>query len=70
MAKSLSERYLKKYQNKPAQKQKKLNLYERNQLAMATANLNANKDGIWTARDRKRVENTRAKFNKFVGIEE
>lgn len=68
MAKSLSKRYLKKYQNKPTQKRKSLNVYERYQLAMSVANLNANKDGIWTARDKKRVEATQAKLNIKLGV--
>lgn len=71
MAKSLSERYLKKYQNKPTQKRKKLNVYERYQLALTTANLNASlKTGLWRSLDRKRVEITRAKLNQKLGIKE
>ena len=70
MAKSLSERYLKKYQNLSTQKRKKLNVYERYQLALTTANLNANKDGIWRSLDKKRVQNWKAKLNQKLGIKE
>jgi len=70
MAKSLSKRYLKKYQNIPTQKRKSLNVYERYQLALTTADLNANKNGIWRSLDRKRVENWKAKLNTKLGIKE
>ena len=72
MAKSLSERYLKKYKNKPIKKRKldSLAIYERYQFVMATANRNADKNGIWTAKDRKRVQTWKAKLNKKLGIEE
>ena len=64
-----AKRYLKKYQNKPTQKpNRQYALYERHQLAMATANLNANKDGIWKTRDRQRVEATQAKLNTKLGV--
>ena len=73
MAKSLSKKYLnkyKKYQNIPTQKQKKLNVYERYQLALTTANLNANKNGIWRSLDRKRVQTWRAKLYAKLDIQE
>ena len=74
MAKSLSERYLNKYRIKQARSQKRkldsLAIYERYQFVMATANRNADKNGIWTAKDRKRVQTWKAKLNKKLGIEE
>jgi len=70
MAKSLSKRYLDKYKNISTQKRKRLNVYERYQLALTTANLNANKDGLWRSLDKKRVQNWKAKLNQKLGIQE
>ena len=70
MAKPLSRKYLNKYKNLPTQKRKRLNVYERHQLALTVADLNADKNGRWRARDRKRVENTRAKLYAKLGIKE
>ena len=70
MAKSLSKRYLDKYKNISTQKRKRLNVYERYQLALTTANLNANKNGIWRSLDRKRVQTWRAKLYAKLNIQE
>ena len=70
MAKPLSRKYLNKYKNLPTQKRKRLNVYERYQLALTTANLNATKDGIWRSLDRKRVQTWKAKLYAKLDIQE
>ena len=70
MAKPLSRKYLNKYKNISTQKRKRLNVFERYQLALTTANLNANKDGIWRSLDRKRVQTWKAKLYAKLDIQE